>query len=122
MAWSLLNHMVADKVEELLKAHDDDYPPDVKRWYTREQAAAIIHAAIWAYSVREGSTAGCYAASNLFDALGLKWQCFDEKTAEWAQNAYTANLRVRGWGEVFDLGQHGEGDGSKSLQRGDSDA
>ena len=78
MSWSLLNHMAADKVNELLDAHKDDYPPDVDRFFSREKAAAIIHAALWGYAVRSDSTAGCYAGSNLFDALGLKWWTLDD--------------------------------------------
>lgn len=95
MAWSLLNHLIAEKVEELLKEQDCSYGPDVKRWFSREQAAAIIHAALWGYSVREDSTAGCYAAHNLTETLGIKWQCFDEQSAEWARNSYMANQRSR---------------------------
>lgn len=81
MAWSLLNHMIADKVNELLDSQKDAYPPEEPRFYSREQAAAIIHAALWGYSARASSTAGAYAGSNLFDALGLKWWTFDEADA-----------------------------------------
>lgn len=81
MAWSLLNSMIADKVNELLDAQKDAYPEGVERFYSREQAAAIIHAAIWGHSVRSDSTAGAYAGSNMFDALGLKWWTFDEADA-----------------------------------------
>lgn len=95
MAWSLLNHMIADKVEALLKEQDAAYGPEVRRFYSREQAASIIHAVLWGYGVRDDSTAGVYAAHNLFTALGLKWQCFDEQSAEWARNSYNANLRAR---------------------------
>lgn len=79
MAWSLLNHMIADKVNALLDEQKDAYPPEVKRFYSREQAAAIIHAVLWGHAVREDSTAACYAATNLFDALGLKNWTFDEE-------------------------------------------
>jgi hypothetical protein len=81
MAWSLLNHIAADKVSALLDEHKDTYPPDEPRFYSREQAAAIIHAALWGYSVRADSTAGCYAGTNMFEALGLKWWTFDEDDA-----------------------------------------
>lgn len=81
MAWSLMNHMIADKVNALLDEQKDVYPPEVKRFYSREQAAAIIHAVLWGYGVREDSTAGCYAGTNLFDALGLKWWTFTEEDA-----------------------------------------
>jgi hypothetical protein len=81
MAWSLLNAMIADKVTALLDEQKDSYPPEVARFYSREQAAAIIHAALWGYSCRSDSTAGCYAGSNLFDALGLKSWTFDEDEA-----------------------------------------
>lgn len=81
MSWSLLNHSIADKVSELIDAHKDDYPPEEPRFFSREQALAIIHAAIWGYSVRASSTAGCYAATNLYEALGLKWWTFDAEEA-----------------------------------------
>jgi hypothetical protein len=66
MAWSLLNHEIADSVNELLDARKDDYPPEVARFFSREQAAAIIHAALWGYGVRADSTAGVYAGMSLF--------------------------------------------------------
>ena len=76
-----MNHMIADKVNELLDGQKDAYPPDEPRFYSREQAAAIIHAALWGYGVRASSTAGAYAGSNMFEALGLKWWTFDEADA-----------------------------------------
>ena len=82
MAWSLLNGMIAEKVNALLDELKDEYPPSERRWYSREQAASIIHAALWGHSVRDGSTAGCYAADNMFKALGLKWWTFDEEHAK----------------------------------------
>lgn len=72
MAWSLMNHMIADKVAALLDEQKDAYPPEVKRFYSREQTLAIIHAALWGHAVREDSTAGAYAGSAMFDALGAQ--------------------------------------------------
>jgi hypothetical protein len=81
MTWSLLNHMVADKVSELLDGQRDAYPPEVTRFFPREKAAGIIHAALWGYAVRDDSTAGCYAFSALMDTLGIKSWVFDEDEA-----------------------------------------
>lgn len=81
MAWSLLNHMIADKVNDLLDTQKDAYGPEETRFFSRETAAAIIHAAVWAHGCRESSTAAVYAASNLFNALGLKGWTFDEDEA-----------------------------------------
>lgn len=74
--------MIADKVNALLDEQKDAYPPEVKRFYSREQAAAIIHAVLWGYACRDDSTAGCYAANNLFDALGLKNWTFDDEESD----------------------------------------
>jgi hypothetical protein len=82
MTWSLMNHMIADKVGALLDEQKDVYGPEVERFFSREKAAAIIHAAIWGYGVRADSTAGAYAAMNLFDALGLKGWTFDQQEAD----------------------------------------
>jgi hypothetical protein len=95
MAWSLLNHMIADKVNELLDGQKDSYPPEVKRFYSREQAAAIIHAVLWGHASREDSTAACYAAMNLFDALGLKQWTFDEDEAAAFQELRQKRLREK---------------------------
>ena len=99
MAWSLLNTTIADKVSELLDEHKDAYPPDVPRFFSREQALSIIHAAIWGYAVREDSTAGCYAADNLYNALGLKGWTFDESVAkrmnEENNKAFYAKMKER---------------------------
>lgn len=81
MAWSLMNHMIADKVETLLDEKREAYPPDVVRFFSREKALSIIHAAIWGYSVREDSTAGAYAFMNLMHALGIKQWTFDADEA-----------------------------------------
>lgn len=90
MAWSLKNHMIAGEVEKLLDADKDAYPPEVKRFFSREQALAIIHAAMWGYGVREDSTAGAYAALNLYNALGLKGWTFDQEEAD-ALNRFRAD-------------------------------
>jgi hypothetical protein len=94
MAWSLLNHMIADKVKALL---DDQsgYGPDVPRFFPREKAEAIIHAAIWGYSSREGGDAGCYAFMNLMDALGIKAWTFDEDEAKEIREMWTRRMRER---------------------------
>jgi len=72
---------VADMIEALLDTHDHLYPPGVPRFYSREKARAIIKAALWAYSARSDSTAGAYAAIDLFTALGLKDWTFEEEEA-----------------------------------------
>lgn len=95
MTWSLLNHIIADKVTELLDGAKDNYPPEVKRFYSREQAASIIHAALWGYGVREDSTAGAYAASNLFEAIGIKWWTFDDDEAALCRDGYNRALREK---------------------------
>jgi len=99
MAWSLMNHMIFEKVNALLDEQKDAYPPDVRRFYTRDQAATIIHAVLWGHGVREDSTAGCYAADNLFTALGLKWWTFNEDDAkqhqELAQRLRTERFAAR---------------------------
>lgn len=79
MAVSLLNVLIADKVEALLDdPHVRDNLKDDERGFTKVQASAIIHAALWAYSARAGSTAEAYARINLFDAIGLKSWSFKE--------------------------------------------
>lgn len=77
-----MSDRIAEKVDELLEAVAAQYGPEVERFYSREQAAAIIHAALLGYSVRAGSTAGGYAAINLFEAIGLKFWSFDKDEAE----------------------------------------
>jgi hypothetical protein len=81
MAWSLLNHGAADKVAELLDEVKDNYPPEVTRFFPREKAEAIIHAALWGHSSRVDGTAGCYAFMNLMDALGFKGWTYDAEEA-----------------------------------------
>lgn len=79
MAVSLLNVLVADKVNALLDdPHVRDNLPDDQRGFTREQATAIIHAALWAYAARAGSTAEAYARMGLFEAIRLKTWSFKE--------------------------------------------
>ena len=78
---SLLNEMLADKVNALLdecrKLGTRDQP-----FYSREQASAIIHAVLWGHGSRSDSTAAVYAAQSLFDALGLKdWTFSEEESA-----------------------------------------
>ena len=82
MSWSQMNHRIADQIEALLDTQKDAYPSDVARFYSRDTAAALIHAAIWGYSVRADSTAGVYAAGNIFEALGLKAWSFDAEEAK----------------------------------------
>lgn len=89
MAWSLLNHMIAEKVNALLDEQKDAYPPHVKRFFSREKTAAVIHAALWAHAVREDSTAGAYAFMALTEALDLKNWCFDQEEAD-ALNRFRA--------------------------------
>lgn len=81
MAWSLMNHMIAEKVAALVDEQKDGYPPTVVRFFTREKALGIIHAALWGHGVREDSTAGCYAFMNLMEVLGIKSWTFDEDEA-----------------------------------------
>ncbi|EIM25699.1 hypothetical protein [Microvirga lotononidis] len=95
MAWSLLNHMIADKVNELLDTQKDSYGPEEERFYSREVAASIIHAAVWGYSCRSSSTAGVYAATNLLNALGLKFWSFDDEEAAALQEFRRARARSR---------------------------
>jgi hypothetical protein len=95
MAWSLLNHMIADKVKALLDAQKDNYGPDVPRFFSREKAEAIIHAAIWGYSSREDGTAGCYAFMNLMDALGIKTWSVDEDEAKAIQELRAKRAQER---------------------------
>ena len=79
MTWSLLNYESAEDVNALLDKVKDYYPPDVKRAMTREKAASIIHACLWAYAAREDSLAGAYAWIALDGALDKD---FDRKVEE----------------------------------------
>jgi hypothetical protein len=79
MAWSLLNLNTAMQVDDLLKPLDDNYGPEVERALPRDKALAVIHAAIWAYASREGSTASAYAFLNLMEALDIKAWSFHEE-------------------------------------------
>lgn len=70
---SLLNLMMAKQVAALF---ENDLVrsemPDEERMMSREEAEAVIHAAIWAYSCDRTSTAGAMAKFSLFDALRLE--------------------------------------------------
>jgi hypothetical protein len=81
MVMSLLNMMLADKVNALLDEVEDGYPLDVERGCSREKAAAIIHAALWCRSSRADATAAAYATMALFEAIGIKCWTFDEEEA-----------------------------------------
>lgn len=72
MVWSLLNATLAEDVEKLLAnpALRED-APDLVRAMSKDQAASVIHAALWAYSCRSDSFAACYAMDALYNALGL---------------------------------------------------
>lgn len=80
--WSLLNVTLADDVEKLLsnKALRED-SQDLVRAMSRDQASAVIHAALWAYSCRSDSFAACYAMDALYHALGLETWTFKPATA-----------------------------------------
>lgn len=82
MAWSLLNHTMAEKIGAIVDEVGGSYAPDVPRALDRAQALAVIHAAAWAHGVRSDSTAGAYAMMNLFEALGLKGWTFQADEAE----------------------------------------
>lgn len=77
MAWSLGNYMITEDVEKLVASKDDVYEPGIERAFSREQALSIIHAAIWGYGCRAGTTAGAYAFMNLMEALGIKAWSFE---------------------------------------------
>ncbi|WP_292325757.1 hypothetical protein [Mesorhizobium sp.] len=88
MVWSLANILAAEDVEKLVAKKDDEYPPEVERFFDRGKTLAIIHAALWGYGCREGSTAGCYAFMNLMEALGIKAWSFDEEDRKLLSDAY----------------------------------
>lgn len=80
MSWSLLNAVMAKDVEEILASeHLRPELTDDERAMKKEECLAVIHAALWAYSSRAGSTASAYAFSNLYDALGLESWKFKER-------------------------------------------
>lgn len=70
MTFSLLNAMVAERVEALLTQEPvrQDLRDD-ERMMPHDQALRVIHATLWAYSSRGSDFAGCYAMSALADAL-----------------------------------------------------
>ncbi len=84
MSWSLLNHFMVDDVKALLDKGEEpggSYRDD-ERFFSREQAEKLIHAVLWAHGCRRDSTAGAYAAFNLYEALGLKNWTFDTVEAD----------------------------------------
>jgi hypothetical protein len=104
MAVSLLNVLVADKVNALLDdPHVRDNLSDDQRGFTRDQAEAVIHAAVWAYSARAGSTAEAYARMSLFDALGLKSWSFKEPEQHTPETPVTLSpSEERSFAKVFE--------------------
>ncbi len=91
MAWSLANVIAAEAVNKLLDDADSIGTSAPERDMPREVAASVIHAALWAYGSRAGSTAGAYAMSNLMDALGIKRWSFKE---DWSDNPDVAAMRA----------------------------
>lgn len=80
MSWSLLNVMLAEKVESLLSDPNiRQNVEDGERALTKAQAENLIHSILWAHSSRAGSTASAYAMSNLFDTLGLETWTFKKR-------------------------------------------
>lgn len=79
---SLLNLMLSEDVERLLKHELLDGLSDAERAFSREKTAAIIQAALWAHSARSGSTASAYAINSLFDAMGLETWTFKKRPAQ----------------------------------------
>jgi hypothetical protein len=70
MTWSLLNSMVAERVEAFLTQEPirQDLRDD-ERMMCRDQALRTIHAVLWAYSSRASDFSGCYAMTALAEAL-----------------------------------------------------
>lgn len=80
MSWSLLNVMLAEKVETLLSDPNvRQNVADDERALTKAQAENLIHAVLWAHSSRAGSTASAYAMHNLFETLGLETWTFKKR-------------------------------------------
>ena len=71
MTWSLFNEELEPAVNALLDSVSREAEDDFKPAMSREKCEGVIHAALWAYVSRAGSTASGYALSNLFDLLGL---------------------------------------------------
>jgi hypothetical protein len=72
-ATSLLNLVLAEDVDKLLQhptLREDS--ADLERAMSKDKAAEIIHAVLWAYSSRAGSFASAYAFDALFEAIGLE--------------------------------------------------
>lgn len=79
MSWSLMNHIIAEKVDSLVEGQTKSYAPEVERSMSREICLSVIHAALWAHGARGDSMAGAYAHLNLYNALGLKGWTFDDE-------------------------------------------
>lgn len=83
MAWSLLNAMLAGKVEALLTDPNvRQNVEDGERAMSKQTAENLIHAVLWAYSSRSGSTASAYAMNNLFETLGLETWTYKKRGAD----------------------------------------
>lgn len=82
-ATSLLNLVIDEDVQNLL-----DHPTiredsaDLERAISKERAAEIIHAVLWAYSSRAGSFASAYALTAMFDAIGLESWTYKQQPSE----------------------------------------
>jgi len=82
VSWSLLNVMLAEKVEALLTDPNvRQNVTDDERALTKAQAESLIHAVLWAYSSRAGSTASAYAMNNLFETLRLETWTFKPRAS-----------------------------------------
>jgi hypothetical protein len=83
VTWSILNAMMHSKIEALFA--DEALRADERglvRAMSKDDAMSVIHAALWAYSSRAGSTASAYAFINIYDALGLETWTFKKNQAE----------------------------------------
>lgn len=98
MSVSLLNVMLADDVERLLDNEMLRQDPDDDRRFSRDQARAIIHAALWAYSARADSMAAAYAFLSLMEAIGIKGWAFEDDEVD-----ALADYRVKKWRETAAL-------------------
>jgi len=95
MTWSLLNAMVAKRVEELLTQEPvrQDLRDD-ERMMPRDEALRIIHATLWAYSSRGGDFSGCYALSALADALKDRLPVLEHLNT-WQQDSATCSTEQK---------------------------
>jgi hypothetical protein len=90
MTWSLLNHHLADSVITLLdQANEGNENREAMehRAMSREQAANIIHAVLWAYSSRSSDFAGAYAMRAFQHSVG-------EKLTDWLVKSFEFDARV----------------------------